>query len=113
MLVWFNILVVILTNSFWYQSCYSKLCNEYRKYFDKSSKKRHLSGDSNPEEERKKTKNGSSTSSTDNCDVFEEGLESSKCKEILFNCLKNLQEKVTEIYNLEHCTRNMQIKGNK
>ena len=77
------------------------------KYFDKNSKNRDISGDSNPEEKRKKI------STTDNCDVFEEGLESPECKEILFNCLRNLQEKVTEIFNLAQDTRNMQIKGDK
>ena len=46
------------------------------KYFHKNSKMRDLSGDSNPEEERKKIRDGSSASTTDNCDVFEEGLES-------------------------------------
>ena len=70
------------------------------KYFDKNSKKRDLSGDSNPEEERKKIRDGSSASTTDNCDVFKEGLGSPECKGILFNCLRNLQEKVTEIFNL-------------
>ena len=46
------------------------------KYFDKNSKKIDLIGDSNPEEERKKIRDGSSPSTTDNCDDFEEGLES-------------------------------------
>ena len=81
--------------------------------FMKNSKKRDLSGDSNPEEERKKIRDGSSASNTDNCDVFEEGLESPECKEILFNCLRNLQEKVTEIFNLVQDTKNMQMKGDK
>ena len=83
------------------------------KYFDENSKKRDLSGDSNPEEERKKIRDGSSASNTDNSDVFEEGLESPECKEILFNCLRNLQEKVTEIFNLAQDTKNMQIEGDK
>ena len=83
------------------------------KYFDKNSKNRDLSGNSNPEEERKKIRDGSSASTTDNCDVFKEGLESPECKEILFNCLRNLQEKVTEIFNLAQDMRNMQIKGDK
>ena len=83
------------------------------KYFDNNSKKRDLSGDSNTEEERKKIRDGSSASTTEDCDVFKEGLESPECKEILFNCLKNLQEKVTEIFNLVQDTRNMQIKGGK
>ena len=81
------------------------------KYFDKNSKKRNLSGNSNPEEQRKKIRDGSSASTTDNCNVFEEGMESSECKEIFFNCLRNLQEKVIEIFNLPQDARNMQLKG--
>ena len=54
------------------------------KNLDKNSKKRDLGGGSNPEEEKKKIRDGSSASITDNCDVFEEGLESPECKEILF-----------------------------
>ena len=83
------------------------------KYFDENSKKRDLSGGSNPDEERKKIRDASSASTADNCDVFIEGLESPECKEILFNCLRNLQEKVTEIFNLAQDTRNMQIEGDK
>ena len=83
------------------------------KYFDKNSKKRDLSGNSNPEEERKKIRDGSSASTADNCGVFEEGLESPECKEILFNCLRNLQEKVTEILNLAQDMRDIQIKGDR
>ena len=73
------------------------------KYFDKNSKKRDLNGDSNPEGEKKKIRDDSSASTT----------ELPECKEILFNCLRNLQEKVTEIFNLAQNTRNMQIKGDK
>ena len=62
---------------------------------------------------RKKIRGGSSARTTDNSDVFEEGLESTECKEILFDCLRNLQEKITEIFNLAQDTKNMQIKGDK
>lgn len=34
-------------------------------------------------------------------------------KEILFNWLRNMQEKVAQIYNLVQDTRNIQIKGGK
>ena len=116
MLVWFNLLVVILTNPFWLFGINVDILNFVMyivKFFDKNSKKRGLSGDLNPEEERKKIIDGSSVSTTDNCDVFEEGLELPECKEILFNCLRDLREKVTEIFNLTQDTRNMQIKGDK
>ena len=45
----------------------------------------------------KKVKEGGSASSTDNTNVFGEGLESADCKSILFNCLKNLEVKVKEV----------------
>lgn len=83
------------------------------KYFDKNSKKKDLSGDSNPEEKRKKIRDGSSASTTENCDVSKEEPQSSECKEIPFNYLRNLQEKATEIFNLEQDTRNTQIKLDK
>ena len=57
------------------------------KYF---SKKRDLSDQSQGGDERKKG------SSTDDTDVFGDGLESADCKAILFNCLKNLDSKVKE-----------------
>ena len=60
------------------------------------SKKRDLSDQSQGGDERKKSK-GSSASSTDDTDVFGDGLESADCKAILFNCLKNLEVKVKEI----------------
>ena len=35
------------------------------------------------------------------------------CKEILFNCLKNLEAKVMEIYEQRNENKNMHIKGEK
>ena len=78
-LVWFNLLVVTLTNSFlayWYQVDILNVITNIAKYFDKNSKKTDFIGDSNPEEDRKKIRDGNSPSTTDNCDDFEEGLES-------------------------------------
>ena len=91
-LVWFNLVVLILTNSFmasWYQILMLNVIINIAKYFDNNSKKRNLSGDANPEEERKKIRDGSSACTRDNCDVFEEGLKSPECKEIFFNCQKS------------------------
>ena len=118
-LVWFNLLLVILTNSFlafWYQSLYIKRYNEYCKIFWQEFQKERPQWQFKSrgrQKKKKKIRDGSSASTTDNCGVFEEGLESPECKEILFNCLRNLQEKVTEIFNLAQDTRNMQIKGDK
>ena len=83
------------------------------KYFDKNSKKRDLSGDSNPEKDRKKIRDGSSGSTRDSCDALEEGIESPLCKVILFSYLRNLQKKVTETFTLAQDTRNVQIKCRK
>ena len=83
------------------------------KYFDKNSKNKDLSGDSNPEEKRKKIRDGSSASTTENSDVSEEEPQSSECKEIPLNCLRNLQGKATEIFNLAQDTRNTLIKCDK
>ena len=57
-------------------------------------KKRDLSDQSQGGDERKKVKERSSASSTDDADVFGNGLEWADCKMILFNCLKCLQVKV-------------------
>ena len=79
-----------------------------RKYF---SKKRDLSDQSQIGNERKKVKEGSSARSADDADVFGEGLESAHCKAILFNCLKNLEVKVKEIFDLANTANESQIKG--
>ena len=73
------------------------------KYF---SKKKSQGGD-----ERKKVKEGSSASSTDDTDVFGEGLELADCKGILFNCLKNLEVKVEKFFDLANTINESQTKG--
>ena len=99
--------------TFWYQICFIKRCNEYRKIFLQEFQKERPQWRFKSRRREKKIRDGCSTSTTDNCDVFEEGLESPECKEILFNCLRSLQEKVTEIFKLVQDTRNMQIKDEK
>ena len=64
------------------------------KYF---SKKRNLSDQSQGEDEKKKVKEGSSASSTDDTNVFGEGLESTACKAILLNYLKSLKVKAKKV----------------
>ena len=78
------------------------------KYF---SRKRDLSDQSQGGDERKKVKEGSSASSTHDTDVFGDRLESADCKAILFTCLKNLEVKVKEIFDLPNTTNESQIKG--
>ena len=86
------------------------------KYFDKNAKKRVLSSESNPEEDKKKLKEGNSTS-TDNNDsvdeeVFQQLNSTTDIAEILAS-LKDLQTKVSDIYNISHETKSLQIKGDK
>ena len=66
------------------------------KFFRSSSKKRDLSDTSKTDEDREAT----SASFTGEGDYFNEGIDSSGCRVILFNCLKNLEAKVMEIYEL-------------
>ena len=56
-------------------------------------------------------KEGSSASSTDYTDVFGDGLESADCKAILLNCLKNLDVKVKEIFDLAKTANESQKEG--
>ena len=59
----------------------------------------------------KEKKEGSSASSIDDTDVFGDGLDSANCLALLFNCLKNLEVKVKEIFDLANTTNESQIKG--
>ena len=68
------------------------------KFFRSSAKKRDLSDTSKTDEDPKKIRKASSASFVDEGDVFNEGIDSSSYREILFNCLKILEAKVMEIY---------------
>ena len=68
--------------------------NQISQYFGKNPKKRDLSdGSKTEDDDSKKPQEGSSGSYTDEADIFEEGVESAHCRKVLFNCLKNLEEK--------------------
>ena len=58
-------------------------------------------------------KEASSASFADEGDVFNEDIDSLGCWEILFNCLKNLEAKVMEIYEQGNENKNIHIKGEK
>ena len=85
--------------------------NSIAKYFDKNSKKRELNDESKTSEEPKKHREDNEITYIENPDVFSEGMESEDCKSILYKCLKNLDRKVNEIYNLARSTQQLQIKG--
>ena len=46
-------------------------------------------------------------------DVFAESLKLPECIEILFNCLRNVERQIKDIYTLAHSTQDHQIKGEK
>ena len=88
--------------------------NQILQYFGKNPKKRDLSdGSKTGDDDSKKPREGSSGSYTDEADIFEEDVESADCREILFNCLKNLEEKMNDLYLLANSNKEMQIKGDK
>ena len=88
--------------------------NQISQYFEKNPKKRDLSDDSKTgDDDSKKSREGSSGSYTEETDVCEEGVESADCRKVLFNCLKNLEQKVNDLYMLANINKEMQIKGGK
>ena len=73
----------------------SKFCNS-------SSKKRDLNYQSCNGEEQKKAREGS----LNNCnvsldDVFSEGMKSRECLHTLVNCIKNIEAKIKEIWEMD------------
>ena len=71
--------------------------DDIARFFVKS-KKRDLSNESKTSEDPKKVKESGSTSLSDECDVFAEGLGNEDCRAILFNCLKNLEKDIKYQY---------------
>ena len=88
--------------------------NQISQYFWKNPKKRHFSDDSKTgDDDSKKPREGSAGSYTYEADIFEEGVESADFRKVLFNCLKNLEEKMNDLYMLANSNKEMQIKGDK
>lgn len=48
--------------------------------------------------------------SVDDSNVFDEELDDSDCRNILYNCLKKLKTRVTEIFDLVNTTNENQIR---
>ena len=88
--------------------------NQILQYFGKNPKKRDLSdGSETEDDDSKKPREGSSGSYTDEADIFEESVESADRRKVLFNCLKNLEERMNDVYMLANSNKEMQIKGDK
>ena len=86
------------------------------KYFDRNSKKRDLSGNSNKEEGAKKLKEGSLNTrrASDIPDeIFTESLKSPDCVNTLFSCIKNVEKQITQIFESTNEIKEGQIKGEK
>ena len=82
------------------------------KYFF-SSKKCDLSDNSKEDTGPNKAKEVTSNSIYSTPNVFEEDLDSSNCRSILFDCLKNLESKVNRIFENTNTSKENQIKGEK
>ena len=89
------------------------IIEDITKFFRSSSKKRDLSDTTKIDEDPKKIREASSAYFADEGDVFNEGVDLSGCREILFNFLKTLEAKVMEIYEQRNKNKNMHIKGDK
>ena len=87
------------------------IMEDITKFFQSSSKKRDLSDTSKTDQDPKKIREASSASFAYEGGVFNKGIDSAGCREILFNCLKNLEAKVEEIYEQGNENKNMHIKG--
>ena len=74
-------------------------------------KSANLSDNSKEDTDPKKAKEATSSSSYSNCYVFEEGLDSSNCRNILFDCLKIFESKVNEIFVNQNTLKENQLKG--
>ena len=64
------------------------------------------------DDDSKKPRDDSSGTCTDEADIFEKGVESAKFPKDLFNCLKNLEQKMN-LYILANSNKEMQVKGDK
>ena len=88
--------------------------NQKSQNFEEISKKRDFSdGSKTGDDDSKKPWEGSSRSYTDEADTFEERVESAHWRKVLFNCLKNLKEKMNDLFILANSNKEMQIKGDK
>ena len=82
------------------------------KYFSCSKKWNH-SDNSKESTDSEIAKEATSSSSYSDLDIFEESLDSSSCRSILFDYLKNLESKVNEIFENTNTLKENQIKGEK
>ena len=82
------------------------------KYFS-GSKKRDFSDNSKEATDLKKAKKAISSTSYSGHDVFKEVLDSWSSRSIIFDCSKNLESKVKEIFENTNTLKENQINGEK
>ena len=98
---------------------YYVFIERYYRIYDRSSKKRDLSDQSkegNSGDEPKKImdeKSSIGSLSKMSEDVFAESLKSPACVEILFNCLRNVENQMKEIFVMTKSTNEQLIKVSK
>ena len=86
------------------------------KYFDRNSKKRDVSDNSNQEESSKKLKDGSlNTSRASDIpeELFTKSLKSPDCVNILFSSIKSVERQITQIFKNVKELKEAQIEGEK
>ena len=82
--------------------------NQIWQYLGINPKKKSLSDCSKTDDEKStKPHEGSLSSYSDEANVFEEDVDSVDCQKVLFDCLKNLEQKKNNL------NKEMQIKGDK
>ena len=79
-------------------------------------KKGELSSNSTDGDDRKRPREASSFDDSiskvaNNGEVFEEALKSDDCVAILCNCMKNLEQKMNELFQITSNVKDSQIKG--
>ena len=79
-------------------------------------KKGELSSNSTDDDDRKRPREGSSfddsiSKAANNGEVFEEALKSDDYVAILCNCMKNLEQKMNELFQITSNVKDSQIKG--
>ena len=73
---------------------------DLKKYFNSDSKKRDLSSETSTSgDDPKKIRDGSLDYSNNPDDVFTEGLSSPDCANILYNCIRNVENEIHGIHS--------------
>ena len=78
--------------------------------FRSSSKNKDLSDTSKTDKHPKRISEANSASFADEVDIFNEGIDSSSFRDILFNCFENVEAMIMKIYEQRNKNKNTYIK---